>query len=94
MYFEYKAMIYALPPQVAIMGKFERKHLDYLPSRSDSFGVWFLGASFMSVVAHMDLATNALFLSKVLATKQCEEMTHMEDAWEAVFLKNCVQVCC
>ena len=57
-------------------------------SRIDSFSVWFLGASFMSLIAHTDLATNSLFLSTVLATKQCEEMNHIEDAWEAVFSKT------
>ena len=42
----------------------------------------------MSLIAHTDLATNSLFLSTVLATKQCEEMNHIEDAWEAVFSKT------
>ena len=88
MYFEYKATIYALPPLVAILGKFERRCLYYCPSRIDSFSLWFLGASFMSLAAHMDLATNSLFLSKVLVTKQCEEMTHIEDASETVFTKT------
>jgi len=86
-FFEYKAMIYALPPQVAISGPFFKTFHRFLPKGVDSFVVWFLFASFMSLMAHMDLATNSLFLSKVLATERCGDMGSLENAWQRVFSK-------
>ena len=81
MYCEYVAMIYALPPQVAMIGPLE-------PKVFRRFTAWFLFAYSVSLVAHMDLATNSLFLAKVLATERCGFMTSIEHAWEDVFSKS------
>ena len=61
MYCEYKAMIYALPPQVAILGPLE-------PKVFRPFTSWIL---FAFSTSRMDLATNSVFLAKVLATDRC-----------------------
>jgi len=88
MYYEYKAMIYALPPQVAIIGPFGSTFHGLLPQCVNSFIVWFLFASSMSLVAHLDLATNSLFLSKVLATQRCHDMRKIDEIWDVVFSKS------
>ena len=71
MYCKYVAMIYALPPQVAMIGPLE-------PKVFRRFTAWFLIAYSVSLVAHMDLATNSLFLAKVLATERCGATTCIE----------------
>ena len=85
MYHEYLAMICALPPQVAIIGPFGKKCHRFLPKGADSFVVWFVFASGMSLMAHMDLATNSLFLSKVLATERCGDTESLDNSWRRVF---------
>ena len=81
MYCEYEAIIYALPPQVAITGPLK-------PKVFRRFTAWLLFAYSTSLVAHMDLATNALFLAEVLATEGCGAMASIENAWEDVFSKS------
>ena len=58
MYCEYVAMIYALPPQVAMIGPLE-------PKVFRRFTAWFLFASSTSLVAHVDFATNSLFFLRL-----------------------------
>lgn len=66
---ELQALVFVLPPQVAIIGPFMKNF-----ARKDwSFYIFTLGMTSMSIVAHMDLASNALFLAKVLATNNCPD---------------------
>jgi len=66
---ELRALVFVLPPQVAIIGPFMKNF-----ARKDwSFYIFALGMTSMSIVAHMDLASNALFLAKVYATNNCPD---------------------
>jgi len=96
---EFQALVYALPPQVAIMGPFISNAVSSHGWRGwggrHSFGIFITCASIMSVFSHMDLATNGLFLSKVLATGTCHahsgspsNMESIEDFWQRVWSRS------
>merc|ERR1719374_360049 len=67
---ELMALVYVPPSQVAVMGPFMRRAWKKLPPifhlgvEEFPFYLLMVFLTSMSVVAHMDLATNALFLSK------------------------------
>jgi hypothetical protein len=91
--FELRALVFVLPPQVAIMGPFMKQFAAKVHLQDWSAYIFYLGLTSMSVIAHMDLASNALFLSKVLATGNCHaddegagsDLDNIEEFWQSVW---------
>jgi len=100
---ELMALVYVLPSQVAVTGPFMHnvwkkiKSIFHLDVEEFPFYLLMVFLISMSVVAHMDLATNALFLSKVLATQFCpieagsdttlnNIETYWQNLWKSSFL--------
>ena len=87
MFQEVRTLVYVLPAQVAVSGPFLVR-LPRIIHRTLPFcqGFWvqYVGVLGISLSAHLDLATNALFLSRTVATPS-KNMRVIQGHWEAIW---------
>jgi len=87
MFHEVKTLVYVLPAQVAMTGPFLPPLTKIIQRRVPSYqGFWvhYVVVLGISLGAHMDLATNALFLSRILATSS-DNMRAIQGQWETIW---------
>jgi len=99
---ELRALVFVLPSQVAVVGPFVRNFaagFTWAKRQDWSFYVYLLGLTAISIIAHMDLASNALFLSKVLATNSFQgsrdddtALDDIEHYWRNVWKKSSLNI--
>jgi len=95
---ELRALVFVLPCQVAVVGPFVKKFpagFTGAKQQDWSFYVCLLCLTSLSIIAHMDVASNALFLSKVLAMNSFQgsrdgytALDDIEHYWRNVWKKS------